>query len=253
MRDGALYRAWETPAGDKVVPQLILPKQLRREAFDQLHSTPTAGHMGVNKTVDRLRQRFYWPHCHQDVKDWCSSCDVCASRRGPPRKSRAPLAQYNVGAPSERVAVDILGPLPPSEAGNRYLLLLVDYFTKWLEAYALLNQEATTVAEVIVKEYVCRFGVPLELHSDQGHNFESQVFAEMCGIIGIMKTRTTPLHPQSDGMVERLNRTLEAQLSKFVNEYQRDWDRYIPLLMLALRSATHKATKCTPALLQLGR
>ena len=123
------------------------------------------------------------------------------------------MSQYNVGTPFERVALDVLGPLLTSESGNKHILLIIDYFTRWPEAYSLPNQEATTVAEVVTKEYVCRYGFPLELHSDQGRNFESQVFQEMCHLLGIRKTRTTPLHPQSDGMVEQMNRTLEAQLS----------------------------------------
>ena len=113
----------------------------------------------------------------------------------------------------ERVALDILGPLPLSESGNQYLLIVADYFTKWPEAYALPNQEATTVAKILVNEMICRFGVPLEIHSDQGQNFESALFKEMCCLLGMSKTRTIPLHPQSDGMVERMNRTTEAQLS----------------------------------------
>ena len=115
---------------------------------------------------------------------------------------------YSVGAPLERVAIDILGPLPLSRQGNKYLLIVQDYFTKWVEAYPLPNQEAVTVAEVLVQQFVAGFGVPLFLHSDQGRNFESTVFAEMCSLLGIHKTHTTPYHPQSDGMVERFNRTL---------------------------------------------
>ncbi len=98
-----------------------------------------------------------------------------------------------------------------------------------------------------MNEVVCRFGVPLELHSDQGRNFESAVFAEMCQLLGIRKTRTTPLHPQSDGMVVKMNRTLEAQLSMFVQQHQRDWDECIPTLMLAYRSAVHNTTQSSPA------
>ncbi len=109
-----------------------------------------------------------------------------------------------------------------------------------------------TVAEALVNEVVYRFGVPLEVHSDQGRNFESAVF-EMCTIVGIRKTRTTPLHPQSDGMVERMNRTLEAQLSMFVQQHQQDWDQHIPSLMLPYRSAVHDSTKSSPARLMLGR
>ena len=126
------------------------------------------------------------------------------------------MKQFNVGAPLERVAVDVLGPLPTSSSGNKYILILGDYFTKWVEAYPLENQQAVTVAEVIVKELISRFGVPLQLHSDQGRNFEAELFQRMCELLGINKTRTTALHPQVDGMVERFNRTLENQLAIFM-------------------------------------
>ena len=119
------------------------------------------------------------------------------------------MAQYNVGTPMERIAVDVLGPLPESESGNKYLLIVADYFSKWTEAFPMVNQEATTVAEILVRKVISRFGVatPVSyLHSDQGRNFESTVFFR-----NVKKTRTTPLHPQSDSMVERFNRTLEAQ------------------------------------------
>ncbi len=105
------------------------------------------------------------------------------------------MQQHLVGSPMERIAIDVLGPLPESDRGNKYLLIAMDYFTKWPEAYVLPNQEAITVAEVLVREFICRFGTPMELHSDQGRNFESAVFREMCHLMGITKTRTTPLHP----------------------------------------------------------
>ena len=166
-------------------------------------------------------------------------------------RQKARLGKYVVGAPLERVAIDVMGPLVRSTKGNRYLLVVMDYFSKWPEAYALPNQEAKTVATVIVNEFVCRFGVPLELHSDQGTNFESAVFQEMCSLLGINKTRTTPLHPESDGMVERYNRTLKTQLSLFVAEHQKDWDKYVPLLLIAYRTATHASTHFTPARLMI--
>lgn len=115
------------------------------------------------------------------------------------------------------------------------------------------DQEAITVAEILVREMISHFGVPLFLHLDQGRNFKSTVFSEMCRLLGIKKTRTTPLHPQSDGIVDRFNRTLEAQLSKFVDQHQRDWDKHTPPLMMANRTATHDMTGETAAMIIMGR
>ena len=235
------------------IKQLILPKELREEVVKDLHCSPTSGHFGVNKTLARVKQRFYWPKCRDDVAQVCKHCDQCESRKPLAGKTKAPLGKYVVGAPMERIAIDILGPLPLSESGNKYLLVAMDYFTKWPEVYPLPNQTAVTVAEVLVRNFFCRFGTPMEIHSDQGRNFESNVFAEVCKIMGIKKTRTTPFHPQSDGMVERYNRTLENQLALFVNDNQNDWDERLPLVLMAYRSAVHESTGCSPARLMMGR
>jgi hypothetical protein len=128
---------------------------------------------------------------------------------------------YTVGMPMERIGIDILGPLPQSSRGNQYILVVADYFTKWTEAYAMRNQEADTVAE--------KLG------------------------LGIRKTRTTSHHPQSDGMVERYNRTLEEMLSKFVKDNQKDWDLFLPLLTMAYRATPQESTKFSPNKLMLGR
>ena len=172
LKDGILYRLWVSPTDDHRV-QLILPRKYREEVLRQIHDSPTSGHFAANKTLCRVRQRFYWVGCWRDVKMYCSRCNACASRKGPGRKQRAPLRLYNVGAPMERIAIDVLGPLPVTESGSKYLLVAIDYFTKWPEAFAIPNQEATTVAKVLVEEFFCRFGVPLEIHSDQRRNFES--------------------------------------------------------------------------------
>ena len=115
------------------------------------------------------------------------------------------------------------------------------------------NQEAETVADIVVCEFVSRFGVPRQLHTDQGRSSKSRLFQEMYRILEIDKTRTTPLRPQSDGMVERFNRILEAMLSKFAGENQKDWDQYLPLLMMAYRSSVHESTGFTPNEMMFGR
>ncbi|KAK3742155.1 hypothetical protein QZH41_007827 [Actinostola sp. cb2023] len=253
LRDGVLYRKWESEEGDTVQWQLLVPKSLRPEVLRGLHDAKTAGHLGVTKTLGRVKQRFYWYKCSQDVRDWCRKCDLCAASKIPQKTPRAAMKRYNVGAPLERVALDVLGPLPESESSNKYILVVSDYFSKWTEAYAIPNQEAVTVAKRVVDEFVSRFGVPRQLHSDQGRNFISAVFTEMCALLGIDKTRTTALHPQSDGMVERYNKTLESMLAKFTSEHQRDWDEHLPLLMMAYRTSIHETTGCTPSMMMLGR
>ena len=226
---------------------------LRAGVLKFLHDIPVGGHLGVSKTLGKVRERLYWIHCCRDVEEWCLKCDLCASRKDPRVKTRSPLQLYNVGEPMERVAIDVLGPLLETESGNKYILIAMDYFSKWPEAYALPNQEAVTSANVLVSPFFSRFGVPAELQSDQGRNFESHVFQEVCTLLGIHKTRTTALHPQSDGMVERYNRTLENQLTTFFQDHQKDWDLHLPLLLMSYRSAVHETTKLTPAMLMFGR
>ena len=254
VRDGVLlYRRWESEKGDQITWQMVIPKSLKEKVLRNLHATKTAGHLGVKKTEARIRERFYWPGYRTDVQEWCRVCDHCASKKGPHRTPRAPMQIFNVGTPMERVAVDKTGPLTETYEGNRYILVICDYFTKWTEAYALPNQEATTVAGIRVEQFFCRFGCATQIHSDQGRNFESEIFQEVCRLLEMDKTRTTALHPQSDGLVERFNRTLKTMLSLFVEERQRDWDQHLPYLMMAYRSAVHESTGYSPNELMLGR
>ena len=143
------------------------------------------------------------------------------------------MHQYNVGAPFERIAFNNAGSFLESDKGNRYLLIAMDYFTKWPEVYAITNQEASTLADALVTNFFCCFGVLLELQSDQGRNFESRLMQEILVWLRVNKTRTTPLHPQSDGMVERYVKTIEEYFRKVVSTHQRDWNERLPIFLLA--------------------
>lgn len=127
--------------------------------------------------------------------------------------------------------VDILAAFPITDQGKRYLLVAMGYFTKWQEACAVFDQSALTTAERLVEEMFCRFGVPEELHSDQGRHFEAKVLQEVCRRLGVKKTRTTSLHPQSNGLAERFNGTLSTQLAILTDSRQRDWDHHQPLVL----------------------
>ncbi|UYV62799.1 K02A2.6-like [Cordylochernes scorpioides] len=253
VENGLLKRVWESADGRSTKMQLVVPKVKIPCVLREVHSGASGSHFGVTKTLRKVRERFYWVYCREDVENWCRRCTTCAASKGPQTRSRGKMREYNVGAPFERIAIDVAGPFPVTEDGNKYLLVAMDYFTKWPEVYAIPNQEAATVARVLVDNLICRFGVPLELHSDQGRNFESEIFRELCQVLGIWKTRTTPLHPQSDGMVERFNKTMVEHLSKVVEQNQRDWDRRLPLFLMAYRAAIHETTGQTPAKVMFGR
>ncbi|CAC5392819.1 unnamed protein product [Mytilus coruscus] len=149
--------------------------------------------------------------------------------------------------------MDIMGPLPRSIQGNNYLLVIGDYFTKFVHAIPLKSQEAEVVAQTLVNSFISIFGVPSQIHTDQGADFESQLFQELCKLIDIDKTRTTVMRPQSNGMAERFIRTLENMLSSFVSNHQKDWDKFVPILMMAYRSAEHESTGVSPCRMMYGR
>ena len=129
-------------------------------------------------------------------------------------KKRHQMKSYVVGAPFERIASDIARPFPTSINKNKYILVIGDYFSKLTEIYAMPDMRAETVADILFRAWVKRYGCPVEIHSDRGRQYESAIFRELCQLLEINKTRTTPLHPRSDGMIERMNRTGNDILSK---------------------------------------
>ena len=233
LHEGILYKLWFGDHKSTTRWQLLVPKTLQAEVMGSLHNSVTAGHLGYNKTVGKVKQNFYWYKLKESVHNWVRRCAKCGARKSPSKKYRAALGTYNVGAPMDRVATDILGPFPVSDRGNRYVLLVCDQFTKWTEAYAIPDYKAHTVAAKLVDEFFSRFGPSLELHSDQGSTYESVLFKEVCKLLDIHKTRTTPFHPSSNGMVERFNRTLLDMIAMYIDENQKDWDCHLPLLTAA--------------------
>jgi hypothetical protein len=252
LKDGVLMKKFEDDVTEDITWQILVPHATKEEILKVMHNTPTAGHLGENKTLESLKKRFYWFGMKEDVSSWIRSCGPCSMRKKS-RNNKSAMKQYNVGLPMERVALDILGPLPRTAKGNKYILVVADYFSKWTEMYAMPNQEAVTITKKFVEEFICRFGIPQEIITDQGTQFESQLFKEICKMLDINKKRTTGFHPKANGMVERFNRTLESMLSMFVASNQKDWDVYLPLVGMAYRSTKHSSTEISPNMIMLGR
>ena len=168
--------------------RLILPVSAKLEALHLSHDVPTAGHQGVEKTLQRLHKMAYWVNMAKDVEQYCRNCLTCQqSKLSMPQ--RAPLQNVPIGQPWQMVAVDILQ-VPLSTNNNRYLLVLQDYFTKWADAVPLPDQTASRITTALIK-FFCTYGPPQIIHSDQGRNFESTIFKQVLEAFGVRKSRTT--------------------------------------------------------------
>ena len=251
IKHGVLYKRYMREEHSYLT--LVAPESMRRDIFTELHQNRTAGHFGRDRTVEAIKRRFYWPNIGETVQRWCTACDLCARCKPGPGLGRFPLKQIEVTRRFQVIALDIFGPLPISDNGMEYIVVIGDYFTKFIEAFALANHAALTVADKLVTEIICRYGCPEQIHSDMGREFESNLFHEVCRLLGVNKTRTCPYRPQSDSIIERFNRTLKQMLTTFCANNTKDWDDHLPYLMMASRASVHASTKCTPNLLMFGQ
>ena len=252
QHDQLLYYKWDEPDGQGQL-RLLVPCSMQADLIRDHHDPPVAAHPGVEKTLGLLCQRYHWHGMRRAVEAYVQQCKGCAVNKQEVRKRRAPLQSYQAGMPMERLHVDVLGPFPRSNRGNQYILVAVDQFTKWAEVFAVPDQTTETTAWTLVNEVIARFGAPLSIHTDQGKNFESRLFTEVCQLLEIAKTRTTPYHPSSNGQVERINRTLLQMIWCYVNPGQQDWDECLPLLASAYRRVPHRGTGFSPNRMMLGR
>ena len=251
LKDGLLCREFNDSTTKTNHVQLVVPAGLRETILTYLHNQ--SGHLGIRKTMEKVKARYYWPGYELDIEKWVRECVECQRRNPPPRKPQAPLGTITASYPFEKITWDIMGPLPASERGNLYILVVTDVFSKWVEAFAIRNTVATTLARVLVDEVICRYGVPKSIHSDQGANLCGEVVQGICNLLKIDRTRTSAYHPMGNGQVERFNRTVEAMLAKMVKESQRDWDRHLQKALFAYRTSLHETTGFTPYHLNFGR
>ena len=216
---GILYRFCPatTVDGGEDKQLLVLPTCLIAPVLDQLHDN--ADHFGDDRTIGRVSDTCWWPGYSKDIYEYIQSCEMC-SRREPMSKTKGMLQNVPVRGLMEMIGLDIIGPLPGTKADNKHVLVVVDYFTKWVEAFPLPEQKAETVARTLMRDIVSIYGVPVVIHRDQRANFEGNVMKQLRQLLVMKKTGITTYHPQSDGVVERMNKTLMEAISKYVFSFQ---------------------------------
>ena len=231
---------------------LVVPQSLRDSLIQEAHGTMLSGHEGITKTKERLLHSYYWPNMEKDITvhlQTCQKCQVTKKQHSAPHLL-SPLPQCT--APNQRVHIDLFGPLMTSEHGKKMVLCMTDAFTKYVELVALPNKEAGTTGSAIFSRWICRFGTPLEIVSDNGKEFCNELSKELYKLMGVEHTTTTPYHPQCNAQAEVCNKTIQKYLASFVDKSTLDWEMYLAPLAFSYNTSLHRSTKATPYFLTYG-
>ena len=251
VKNDVLYRWKISPSGRRIL-QVVIPAAMRRDIMYYCHGHIASGHFGKKRSLERLGRKYYWPGMSSDLLRWIATCPDCCRSKPGPGLGKMPLSQELFGVRFARVAVDIISGFKTTPNGNTCMMVVTDYYTKYTRVFPLRDHKAATCASALVRGWVLYLGVPLMLHSDQGREFESDLWQSMCHYLAICKTRTNPYRPQSDGQVERFNRTLIQVLKPMVNDCMDDWDEQCDFVCHAYNSTVHASTNCSPNLLVFG-
>ena len=247
--DGILVRVSPSDGSQQVVvPQTLVSRVLYME-----HYPPSAGHPGAHRMFQTIRRTFFWPRIAEDVYETVRNCDVCARNRIAEKRKTNPLKLFPAKGPLESVAMDILGPLPRTKHGNRFLLVIADRYSKVTKTVPLRTVTALSVARAFCDHWAYVYGPPVSLLTDNGPQFTAKFFQAVCGELGIRKVFTTAYHPQTNGQVERYNRTILASLRGYVAARQDDWDDYTSAVTFAYNCRVHSSLGMPPFELALSR
>ena len=227
-------------------PRPLVPLTMRRAIFDNLHSL---SHPGIKASRRLISERYVWPNMKRDIACWTRTCHDCQQSKVQ-RHVKAPLKAFNPpDCRFDSIHVDIVGPLPPSK-GYTYLFTCIDRYTRWPEAIPMADATAESCASALLTGWISRFGVPTTITSDQGQQFESDLWHALMNLLGATRLRITAYHPQANGLVERFHRHLKTGLKARLAGS--NWVDDLPIVLLGIRTTLKEDLSCTSAELVYG-
>eukprot|EP00795_Rhopilema_esculentum_P001556 gene1556-16005_t len=249
--DGCVFRRFRGKQG-RTRKQLIVPKTMVAQLLVKFHDNPLSGHPGFFRTYRKIQMSYFWPTMKSDIKRHVRHCKDCARFKSTKPATKTPLKSIETERPVQIVAMDFVGPLPKSDQGNQYALVLVDHFTRWPVVYPVEDTEAETVARSL-RTFIHCYGCPEELLSDRGSQFTSKLVKALCKQLGVKNIFTCSFRPSTNGLNEHLNGTLFNAVKIYASKRPPTWDEYLDAVTFAFRTTPHSVTMHTPAFLMYGR
>ena len=228
------------------------PVETRSNIIREKHESSVVGHKGVTKTYQRIRQYYYWENMKKEIQEYVRTCKECQLKKLTRIKTKQPMVLTDMpGKAFDKISMDIVGPLPKTQKGNKYILTIQDLLTKYSIGIPMEGISSAEIADVFVKRFICRFGSPRAILTDQGANFTSSLMKKVAKRFRIKRYTTSAYHPQSNGSIERSHHVLTEYLKLYI-ENSGNWDEWVELAMFSCNTSVHEGTKFSPHELVFG-
>lgn len=217
------------------------------------HNTPSGGHVGISRLIEKIRRKYYWPNMKATITNYVKRCTSCKQNKHTPKTVEKFQKTTTPAKPFDLISIDTVGPLTKSQKGNRYALTMQCDLTKYVIAVAIPDKQANSLAKALVESLILVYGCPSVIKMDMGTEFRNEVFKEICTILKIEQRFATAYHPHTMGAIERNHRCLNEFLRQFINEQHDDWDSWLSFFTFCYNTTPHTDHKYTPFELVFGR
>jgi transposase InsO family protein len=233
--------------------QIVIPRDSRMNMLRHFHDNRLMGHLGRDKTHRKMANLVWWPKLYRDVRKFVATCERCQLHKSNTQPKNRLLFPSEPSCVWSTAHIDLVGPLPESENGMRYICVITDAFTKWVEAVAIPNKSEDTVAEAIFNNLICRHSVPRRIRTDQGTEFTNKLLKRLLSRMDIAHDVGCPYYPQANGQVERFNKTLIESLAAQCDNEPSKWNHYLEGVLFGYRTSQHSELQCSPFEMLYGR